>query len=216
MLSKRAHGSARNRSATDPGRGGRGLGVGGEETAPCAHARGLRRRGGGPSASPRGALRDVIARRRQEVALGGARGGWRGGRAHGEFRGAGAVRADARGAGRQPLPGHLRCEQVRGLGLERGAPAAGARRGPEGPSPWRRRAGPALAGTPCEPLRLLGPRLLSRAAPGASRRRRPGAPCAWPGRRRTLLVAAQAGSREVTRARPRGFGVVATPALGAL
>lgn len=39
------------------------------------------------------------------------------------------MRAGTGGAGRQPLPGHLHREQVRGRGLEQGAQASGARRG---------------------------------------------------------------------------------------
>lgn len=58
------------------------------------------------------------------------------GRAHGELRGAGAVRTNAGGAGRQPVLGHLHCEQVRGPG--RGRPAhrgAGSPLSPVRPSP---------------------------------------------------------------------------------
>lgn len=38
----------------------------------------------------------------------------RGGRVHGGLCGTGVVRADAGGAGRQPIPGHLHSKQVRG------------------------------------------------------------------------------------------------------
>lgn len=129
--------------------------------------------------------RDVTVRRWQEEGLGGARGGRRGGRAHGEFRGAGAVRAGAGGAGRQSVSGHLHCEQVRGLGLQRGAQAAGARRGLENQSlappgrspPWGdpRRAqpppSPSRSGRVPAPSLKIRPRRAPRRRPRASRSR---------------------------------------------
>lgn len=83
-----------------------------KETTRCAHAPGRHALRAGPS--------DVTSQRQQEgrCASHVCRGR---GRAHGELRGAGAVRANAGGAGRQPVLGHLHCEQVRGPG--RGRPA---------------------------------------------------------------------------------------------
>lgn len=51
--------------------------------------------------------------------LAGARGWQLSRKAYGEFRGAVALRTGGGGPGRQSVPGHLHCEQVRGLGLER-------------------------------------------------------------------------------------------------
>lgn len=67
--------------------------------------------------------RDVTGRRQQEGRRASHVSGG-GGRAHGELCGTGTVRPDAGGAGRQPVPSLLHCEQVRGPG--------GGRRGRSG------------------------------------------------------------------------------------
>lgn len=162
---------------------------------------------------------DVIVRRRQEEGLGGARGGRCGGRANGEFRWLGAVRAGAGGAGRQPVPGHLHCEQVRGLFLQRGAQAAGARRGLESQIPSRREGD----ARPREDLRCLPPpprpghvpapplKTRLRRAP----RRLQRASRSLPGRRRTLRDASRGATGAWTRP-PRCLGVGGRPRPGAL
>lgn len=137
--------------------------------------------------------RDVTARRRQEAGLGGARGGRRGGRAHGELRGAGAVRAGAGGAGRQPVPGHLHREQVRGRGLPRGARAAGARRG-------LRSLAPPGRPSPAPSVKIRG---LGRGGAGAGRRvTGPGRASARSRGGRRALLAGAGGRRPESGRRP--------------
>ncbi|KAG8507177.1 tRNA (guanine-N(7)-)-methyltransferase non-catalytic subunit WDR4, partial [Galemys pyrenaicus] len=95
----------------------------------------------------------------------GARGTWwgRGARAHGGVRGAGAVRPGAGGAERQPVPGHVHCEQVRGRAAARTRAAAGARRGLETPVSLRPRGSRDAAATAAGPSRVArgGPLFLA-------------------------------------------------------
>lgn len=125
---------------------------------------------------------DVTARRPQKE-------GWRahvgGGWAHGEFCGAGSVWPDAGSEGRQPVPGHVYCEQVRGLVLEQRAQLRDAAGSGE-PFPPRRR-GCAPLGRPrgaqpraCSPCPT--PRVRPQRAPRRLSRTRRGRP----GQRRTL------------------------------
>lgn len=91
-------------------------------TTPCAHA---------PSRLAHGAALSDVTGGRQQGGRGASHVCGGRGRAHGELRGAGAVRPNARGAGRQQVPGHLHYKQVRGPGRWRGLTAGPHRRCPE-------------------------------------------------------------------------------------